>query len=51
MDLCLHEQYFYPDYSRHQPNYFEKMDTACSWCDEHGYKPIFMDELFEFNTH
>ena len=50
-DICLHEQYFYPDYSRHQPNYFEKMDTACSWCDEHGYKPIFMDELFEFNTH
>ncbi len=50
-DICLHEQYFYPDFERHQPNYFEKMDTATSWCDEHGYKPILMDELFEFNTH
>ena len=50
-DICLHEQQFYPDFPKHQPNYFEKMDAATSWCDEHGYKPILMDELFEFNTH
>ena len=50
-DICLHEQYFYPDYARHQPNYPEKLDTTCRWLDEHGYEPILMDELFEFNTH
>ncbi len=50
-DICLHEQQFYPDFPKYQPNYYEKMDAATSWCDEHGYKPILMDELFEFNTH
>ena len=50
-DFCLHEQYFYPDFPRHQPNYFEKLDSAATWCDNNGFEPIFMDELFEFNTH
>lgn len=50
-DICLHEQYFYPDYPRHQPNYYEKLSTSASWCKEHGYEPMFMDEIFEFDTH
>ncbi len=50
-DFCLHEQYFYPEFKRHQTNYYEKMDTIANWCNDHGYEPIFMDELFEFNTH
>ncbi len=50
-DICLHEQYFYPEFEKHQPNYYEKMDTIMKWCQDHGYEPIFMDELFEFNTH
>ena len=33
------------------PEIYEKLDAAATWCDEHGYEPIFMDELFEFNTH
>ncbi|MBR5315030.1 MAG: hypothetical protein IKU45_06435 [Clostridia bacterium] len=50
-DICLHEAYFYPEYQDHIPDYYEKLDAAATWCDEHGYEPIFMDELFEFNTH
>ena len=50
-DFCLHEQYFYPEFPRHQPNYFEKLDSAATWCANNGFEPIFMDELFEFNTH
>lgn len=50
-DFCLHEQYFYPEFPRHQPNYFEKLDSAATWCKNNGFEPIFMDELFEFNTH
>jgi len=51
VDFCLHEQYFWPEYARHMPDYYEKLDTAATWCKENGYEPIFMDELFEFNTH
>ncbi len=50
-DFCLHEQYFHEDYVIYQPNYYEKLTTAAKWCREHGYESIFMDELFEFNTH
>ena len=50
-DFCLHEQYFYEDYERHQPNYFEKLDISAKWCRAHGYEPTFMDDLFEFHTH
>lgn len=46
-DFVLHEQYFYPTHKKHQPNYYEKMDVAATWCDEHGYTPAFMDEIFE----
>ena len=53
MDICVHEQYFYPDYPphAHQPNYLEKFDISAKWCEEHGYEPMFMDELLEFDTH
>lgn len=50
-DICLHEQYFYPEFKNHMPDYYEKLDAAATWCEQNGYEPIFMDELFEFNTH
>ena len=50
-NICLHEQYFYPEFKWHQNNYYEKFDTAARWCSDHGYEPMFMDEMFEFNTH
>lgn len=50
-DFCLHEQYFYPEYKHYMDNYFEKLDACGKWCQEHGYEPIFADELFEFDSH
>ncbi|MBQ6702230.1 MAG: hypothetical protein IJN17_04675 [Clostridia bacterium] len=50
-DFCLHEQYFYPEFHAHMPDYYEKLDCAATWCKENGFEPIFMDELFEFDTH
>ena len=50
-DFCLHEQYFYPEYPHHMPDYYEKLDAAAGWCVENGFESIFMDELFEFDTH
>ena len=50
-EFCLHEQYFYPEFKRHLPDYYERMDIAAQWCSDHGYEPIFADELFEFNSH
>ena len=50
-DICLHEQYFYPEYQEHIPDYYEKLDASATWCDNNGFEPTFMDELFEFNSH
>ena len=50
-DLCLHEQYFYPEFRLYQNNYPKKLETACLWLKDNGYEPIFMDELFGFDTH
>ena len=51
MDIGLHEQYFYPDYPgiAHQPDYFEKFDACAKWCKEHGYLPMFVNEVLEFD--
>ncbi len=50
-DFCLHEQYFYPEYPSHMTDYYEKLDASAAWCVKNGFEPIFMDELFEFDTH
>lgn len=49
IDIGLHEQYFFPEYPAHQSNYYEKMDTIANWCKEHGFEPMFMDDVMEFN--
>lgn len=49
-DICMHEQYFHwkkPE----EHKYYEKLHAACTWFKENGYEPVFMDDLFEFNTH
>ena len=44
LDLCIHEQYFYPFYKDYQPNYKEKVTTTIKWASENGYKPAFLSE-------
>ncbi len=50
-DFCLHEQYFHPEYPHYQDNYLEKLTCAAEWCEKNGFESIFMDKLFEFDTH
>lgn len=49
-DIVLHEQYFYPEYPKHQPNYYEKMDTAITWCKENGFESVFTSEIFDLEN-
>ena len=49
-DIVLHEQYFYPEYAKHQPNYYEKMDETMKWCHEHGFESVFTSEIFDLEN-
>jgi hypothetical protein len=44
VDFLIHEQYFYPDYSAYQPDYFARIETAVQWALDNGYTPAFLDE-------
>ncbi len=44
LDLLVHEQYFYPFYFNHQPDFRDKILTAVRWARENGYTPQFLSE-------
>jgi len=46
LELMVHEQYFYPEYQVHLPDYEERCDTAIRWVTENGYEPVFYSEGF-----
>lgn len=48
IELCVHEQYFYPDYCNYMPDYYERFDAGIRWCVEHGYEPAFISEVMQF---
>jgi hypothetical protein len=41
-----HEQHFWPFYSSHVPDHFERLDIAFRWVTDNGYKPVFFHEGF-----
>jgi hypothetical protein len=43
--VMIHEQYFYPDYSRHQPDFEEKLSMTFSRLLELGYRSAFFEDL------
>lgn len=45
IEVMIHEQYFYPDYSRHLPDFAARMEAAILWLRENGYRSIFLDEI------
>lgn len=45
VDILIHEQYFYPDYKRYLPDYEDRILEGVKWCEAHGYKPIFVQEM------
>ena len=46
VEMVVHEQYFYPHYHNYYPDYYERIESAISWCHENGYKPSFVREAF-----
>ena len=47
MNFVTHEQYFYRDYKNYQPDYEEKIRTACAWARDNGYAPCFISDVIK----
>ena len=43
--VMIHEQYFYSDYIRYQPDFKEKLRSTFAYLCEHGYQSRFYEEL------
>lgn len=45
--VMIHEQYFYEDYPRYQPDFEEKLVLVFSMLREQGYQSCFFEEIIE----
>ena len=45
--IMIHEQYFYSDYPRYQPDFEEKIAAAFEFLKKNGYESIFLEEMIE----
>lgn len=43
--LIVHEQYFYEEYERYEPDYRERVFAAVDWCHRNGYRPATITEI------
>jgi len=46
MEFMIHEQYFYPEYRAHLPDYAERCETTVRWAADNGYEPVFWSDGF-----
>lgn len=46
MEVMIHEQYFYPHYTSHLPDFEERVETCVRWLTEHGYRSVQHDDGF-----
>ena len=44
IEVMIHEQYFYDFYFNYEPDYEERILSACKWCAEHGYQGSFASD-------
>ena len=44
--VMIHEQYFYPDYKRYQPEFEQKLDATFSYLLKNGYQSCFFEETY-----
>jgi len=44
LELLIHEQYFRRELKHHQPDVFDKVETAIRWAADRGYEPTFWQE-------
>ncbi len=47
VDLLIHEQYFYPDYENHLPDYEARLRTGIEWCRDRGYVPALVKDIIK----
>ena len=47
LEVMIHEQYFYPDYPYHQPDFCEKVERVVKYLTESGRKSVFLENLLE----
>ncbi len=47
VSIMIHEQYFYPDYRHHKPDFAERVLGACRYLHEQGYRGMHLGELFK----
>ena len=45
IEMLIHEQYFYSDYSGYMPEYENIVVGAAKWCHEHGYTGSLLNEV------
>ena len=45
MYLLIHEQYFYPSFEMHRPDYRERVFAGVQLCAEHGYRPSLISDF------
>ena len=43
--IMIHEQYFYPDYKNHQPDFEEKISLAFEFLTNNNYKSVCFEEM------
>ncbi|MBQ8397805.1 MAG: hypothetical protein IJX53_06380 [Clostridia bacterium] len=46
VSIMIHEQYFYPDYRNHRPDFADRVLDACRYLREQGYTGMHLGELF-----
>ena len=47
INVMIHEQYFYKDFNRYQPNFEEKLFTTFDFLTNHGYKSSHFEDLIK----
>ena len=45
--VMIHEQYFYEDYPRYQPDFEEKLALTFGTLRSHGYKSVFFEDIIK----
>jgi len=50
VSVIIHEQYFYPEFRAHLPDYKQRCETAIRWLTERDYRPVFYDDGLFGNT-
>lgn len=45
IQMVIHEQHFYPDYTAYESDYRERIMEMARWMQEHGYRPVSLSDV------